>query len=1128
MSIRQRSRRFVFIRNVTFVVFVGIILTFAVTAGAEAAGFAFFGTISELFGSPTAVTDNPPTVNDSGRNSSDKVIKQPTGVVSADPEAVADLAQQSKIIVGHSYHNDTSPPLRDMVQVFMKGKEMEDEHEANKNPLLKNQHIDQVDTVVQSTMAPEAMPTPILSFDGVVFPGVACNCSPPDTDGEVGATQYVQMVNEGYQVFNKSTGASVLGPSSIVSLWAGFGGVCQSNGHGDPIVLYDQIAGRWLISQFAGASVPTDECIAVSTTSDATGSYNRYGFHLGSNFFDYPHLSVWPDGYYMADNVFNAAGTAFLGPQPFVFDRAAMLAGTPATFITPGITVGPSEAYPLPADLDGSALPPAGTPCPFVEFPDSGTYKTWLFHADFVTPANSTYTLRPSPPAAAGFTQLCPATRACVPNAGGGTMDGIGDRLMFRLSYRIVGGVERVVGNHTVSSGGVAGVRWFELRNVTSGAETVFQQSTYQPDSTWRWMGSAATDQGGNIAVGFSASSSSINPQIRYAGRLVGDPLNTLAQGETTLFAGTGSPTTSASRWGDYSDLTIDPVDDCTFWYTQEYFATTGSQFNWRTRIGNFKFPSCGITAPLLQPGTATLINESCVPANGVVDPGETVTVAFPVSNVGNINTTSDIGTLQNSGGVTAAGAAQNYGVIVSGGASVSRNFTFTADPMLTCGANITATVHHQDGAADLGNLVYTIPTGTVVTNTSFTQNFDGVTAPALPAGWTTDVTGAGVAWPTSTTNPDSAPNDAFGTETATVGVTNLNSAVIAVPAGSSYTLQFRNLYNLESGFDGEVLEIKIGAGAYTDILAAGGSFVSGGYNSMLSTGFSNPLPGRSAWSNLSGGTIAAPAYITSIVNLPAAASGQNIQLRWRVGSDSSVTADGLSGVRIDSISISTSSLVCSNCAVSTPTATATSTNTPTATPTATPNITGNVDYAIVSKPVANTKLDAAGSIPLMVFTDSMGNYSLSGFGGGAYTVTPSRTAQPCLPAGPNGIFANDAALISQHVVSLITLTPDQLIAADVSGLHTISSFDAALIAQKVVGICSGSNHSGEWVFSPASVPHPGGVVGSLTENYRAVMIGDVSGDWDPMGPQRPQIIRRFGVPDVKASVPVTESCRRR
>ena len=190
-------------------------------------------------------------------------------------------------------------------------------------------------------------------------------------------TQYVQMVNEGFQVFDKTTGTSILGPQSITTVWAGFGGVCENAGDGDPVVLYDQIANRWLISQFAGASIPTDECIAVSTTNDATGTWNRYAFHLGSNFFDYPHLAVWPDAYYMADNVFNSSGTARLGPQAFAFDRNAMLAGQPATFVTPGITGGAGEAYFLPADLDGSNLPPNGAPNSFVEFPGGGTYKTF-------------------------------------------------------------------------------------------------------------------------------------------------------------------------------------------------------------------------------------------------------------------------------------------------------------------------------------------------------------------------------------------------------------------------------------------------------------------------------------------------------------------------------------------------------------------------------------------------------------------------------------------------------------------------------------------------------------------------------------------------------------------------------
>src|SRR5437868_4132119 len=279
--------------------------------------------------------------------------------------------ENSGVEFGQSYYNDLSPALRDLPAIWpprsLKNEEL---REANLNPQLPLPlHVDAPDPVVDhgllGLLVPEAMPAPILNFDGIPFPGVVCNCAPPDTNGAVGATQYVQIANEGYQVFNKTTGASVLGPVAISSIWSGFGGVCQSNGHGDPVVLYDKIANRWLISQFAGSSIPTDECIAISTTSDATGTYHRYGFHLGTNFFDYPHLGVWPDGYYMSDNVFNSTGTLRLGPQPFAFDRAAMLAGTAASFITPGITGGRSEPYALPADLDGSAVPAAGTACPF-------------------------------------------------------------------------------------------------------------------------------------------------------------------------------------------------------------------------------------------------------------------------------------------------------------------------------------------------------------------------------------------------------------------------------------------------------------------------------------------------------------------------------------------------------------------------------------------------------------------------------------------------------------------------------------------------------------------------------------------------------------------------------------------
>jgi hypothetical protein len=505
--------------------------------------------------------------------------------------APASAQGPNTVTVGHDYRHDVSPPLRDIKPVVVPPRH---EHEANINPHINSAHQDQLDPVVQSSPFAAAMPSPLLNFNGIPFPGVACNCAPPDTNGEVGLTQYAQIVNEGYQVFNKSTGASVLGPVSISTIWGGFGGVCETAGGGDPVMLYDQLANRWIVSQFAGTSVPTDECIAVSTTSDATGSYNRYGFHLGTSFFDYPKIGVWPDAYYMAMDVYNSTGTLRLGPQPFAFNRAAMLSGAPASFITTGITGGASEDLYLPSDLDGSTLPPAGAPNSFVEWPGSGTYKVYHFHVDFGTPANSTFSLFANP-AAAGFTALCPTTRNCVPQASTTSrLDAIGDRLMFRLAYRNFGDHEAVVTNYTVSSGGVAGIRWIELRNVTNGPVTVFQQSTYQPDTIWRWMGSAAMDGSGNLAVGFSASSSSIVPGLRYAGRLAGDPANTLAQGETVLFAGQGSQTGTSNRWGDYSDLTVDPVDDCTFWFTSEYYPSGVTQFNWRTRIGSFKFATCG------------------------------------------------------------------------------------------------------------------------------------------------------------------------------------------------------------------------------------------------------------------------------------------------------------------------------------------------------------------------------------------------------------------------------------------------------------------------------------------------------------------------------------------------------
>lgn len=729
------------------------------------------------------------------------------------------------VIVVQDSHHDVSPPVRNV-----KASPVPPAPErAMLHPLPAGRHQDQPDAAIQRPLAAAAMPGPILNFDGIPFPGVGCGCAPPDANGAVGLTQYVQIVNEGLQVFSKTTGASVFGPVGISTLWSGFGGVCQTSGLGDPNVLYDQLADRWIIGQFAGPGVPTHECIAVSTSSDAAASYYRYDFLLGANYYDVPKLAVWPDAYYMSTEVFNAAGTARLGPQPFAFDRAAMLAGNAASFITPGITGGVDEENYLPANLDGRTLPPAGAPNSFVEWP-SGlplVYKVYHFHVDFAAPANSTFTLFASPPAA-GFTQLCPNTRNCVPQAGSG--DGLAANaytLQFRLAYRNFGDHEAVVTNYTVSSGGVAGIRWLELRNVTNGPVTVYQESTYQPDTTWRWMGSAAMDRSGNLALGFSASSASISPQIRYAGRLASDPLNTLAQGEATLFAGTGSQTGTSNRWGDFSTLAVDPVDECALWYTNEYYQTTGA-FNWRTRIGNFKFSSCVAAPPGPTPtATPTATPISCLPA------------------------------------------------------------------------------------------------------TRFSQSFDGVAAPALPTGWTaTSAAGAAPLWVTSNAGVpapvvDTAPNAAFVDDPASVSDKRLDSPSIT-NVGSNAQLTFRQNYNLESTFDGGVLEIRINGGAFTDILTAGGSFVGGSYNATISTVHGSPIAGRQAWSGSSGG------FVTTSVNLPAATAGQTVQLRWRMGSDDSLAVQGW---RIDTISITDCVALT---ATPTPTATVTPTRTATLTPTST------------------------------------------------------------------------------------------------------------------------------------------------------------------------------------------------
>jgi len=420
---------------------------------------------------------------------------------------------------------------------------------------------------------------------------------PPDTNGAVGTSQYVQMVNVTIAVYSKRDGALQLGPVPIHSLWSGFGGLCENGGTsltysdgGDPIVLYDHLANRWLVSQlqYDETFTQTAQCVAISTSSDATGSYNRYQFDFGANFPDYPKFGIWPDGYYNSINVY--PGNSFAGAQACAFDRTAMLAGAPASAIC--FQQPSSVASLLPADLDGGTLPPAGAPNYFVGLADESHLNLFRFHADFANPARSTFS-GPTLVPVADYNEICARaiTLACIPEPEPGEkVDGLADRVMFRLAYRNFGEHESLVVNHTVLGGALGGVRWYEIRNPGS-APAVFQQGTVIDPSSDFWLGSIAMDRAGDIALGFNSMSRDQFSSIYVAGRKPSDPSGKMF-GPLVLASGGGVQFNSYKRWGDYSSMTVDPKDDCTFWYTQEYYIATGS-FNWATRIGAFKFDGC-------------------------------------------------------------------------------------------------------------------------------------------------------------------------------------------------------------------------------------------------------------------------------------------------------------------------------------------------------------------------------------------------------------------------------------------------------------------------------------------------------------------------------------------------------
>jgi hypothetical protein len=444
------------------------------------------------------------------------------------------------------------------------------------------------DEGLQTLQLPKVSTTNVLSFNGINDRDAV---APPDTNASVGQTQVVETVNTSYQVYNKSNGTSLFGPSEISAIFNGLAGPCGSllNLFSDPVVLYDKAANRWLITILASSTSfrTAVECIAVSTTNDATGSYHRYSFTPASGAVnDYPKFGVWPDAYYASYNIFNN-GTTFAGAKVCAYNRTAMLNGGSS----------PQVCFPrsldfslLPSDLDGSTAPPTGTPNFFLELGTSTTLKLFKFHVNFL--GGSTFT-GPKTLTVNSYTMAC-GGGACIPQTQTTTkLDSLADRLMFRLAYRRIGTTqESLLASHSVkpSSGPVSSIRWYEIRNPSS-TPTVFQQGTFTLTGLATWMPSIGMDHMGNIAVGFSKSSATTHPGIAYTGRVATDPLGTMETAFTVLTGG-GSQTGGLTRWGDYSSMAIDPVDDCTFWYATEYIPANGN-FNWNTHLNSFHFANC-------------------------------------------------------------------------------------------------------------------------------------------------------------------------------------------------------------------------------------------------------------------------------------------------------------------------------------------------------------------------------------------------------------------------------------------------------------------------------------------------------------------------------------------------------
>jgi hypothetical protein len=548
------------------------------------------------------------------------------GLPAAAQQTTAQPKVLSNAVVNQPVHFDVSRPLAELLKEAPAQQSVRLMH-APMQPKMKQFAAAQQSQVAAAAGALEPLISPAISATiGLSFEGVGntsfLNCpavagqkvAPPDTNAAVGDTQVVEWVNTCYAVFDKSTGVRISGPFSGTNFWKGFGAPCETNNDGDIIIQWDKKNHRWLAAQNVFAGPPFFTCVAVSQTDDALGTYARYTFPQTPGFPDYPKWGLKPNVYYQSQNVFNTTipSEPFLGVNVCAYDAPSMRAGTSATqvciFDNSSGTLFDDNM--LPADDDyapGNNSPEVYLGAIDNFLPGDTHVYEFVFTVDFSNPASSTLAgVNGSMPISVPAFNLafCISgqflTTDCVPQPGTTAhLDTLGDRLMYRLAHFDAKGTQHFVVTHSVDeastfSGPVA-VRWYEFRAKGEGSTSLslYQSGQTPSDGEYRWMGSAAMDQVGDIAIGYSRSSAASGdfPSIYYAGQTAGDPLGT-TETEAPIKLGTGSQPDTADRWGDYSSMALDGADSCTFWYANEYY-DTDLRFNWATWLASLKFPNC-------------------------------------------------------------------------------------------------------------------------------------------------------------------------------------------------------------------------------------------------------------------------------------------------------------------------------------------------------------------------------------------------------------------------------------------------------------------------------------------------------------------------------------------------------